>query len=306
MLAPCPHCGFLVALIVSRDSAAQLCPRCNHAIGEKGPPEAAPRTEAASRSAPAKAGPAEAAPMPLASPSQPTQPRSEADRDPGPAAPGQDNDSGPAEDDRGCDPAVAGATAEAATVAAPVSSTGSAGKAGPHRRGSRSLAPSFTRQRKMKPKRSAGWPPRAVIGILAVALLFQVLLAQRAQLAADARWRPTVSAVCGVLGCDLPPWHQPAAFTMLSRTVQPMVDHPGLLLVSASFRNDARWAQAWPKLELTLSNHNGLPVARRIFTAAEYRGAPPAYGLAPGQSAGVRFTVVEPSATSVAFRFDFH
>ena len=28
MFVPCPHCGFLVALIVSRDGAAQHCPRC--------------------------------------------------------------------------------------------------------------------------------------------------------------------------------------------------------------------------------------------------------------------------------------
>ena len=32
MFVPCPHCGFPLALIVSKDGAAQNCPRCDGAL----------------------------------------------------------------------------------------------------------------------------------------------------------------------------------------------------------------------------------------------------------------------------------
>lgn len=36
MFVPCPHCGFLVALIVDADAVGQRCPRCDRALHEEG------------------------------------------------------------------------------------------------------------------------------------------------------------------------------------------------------------------------------------------------------------------------------
>ena len=145
----------------------------------------------------------------------------------------------------------------------------------------------------------------AVSGLAAL-LGLQLLLAQRAELAASERWRPAISTVCMVLGCEVPLWHQPTAYTMLARDVQPALDRAGVLQVKASFRNDARWPQAWPTLQLQLTDVNGQAVAARILPPAEYHsddGAPPP--LAPGQSASVAFQVAEPATPIVAFNFDF-
>ena len=60
----------------------------------------------------------------------------------------------------------------------------------------------------------------AGIGVLALALVLQILLANRASLAADARWRPVVGGLCSVAGCTLPPWREPDAFTMIERDVR--------------------------------------------------------------------------------------
>ena len=169
-------------------------------------------------------------------------------------------------------------------------------------------APSFLRGDR-HPPRPALRERRLVlagIAVLTVALVLQVLLADRARLAADARWRPVVSGLCAALGCDLPPWREPAAFTMLERDVRAHPTAAGALRVSASFRNDARWPQPWPTLLLTLSDVDGRVVGARAFAPADYlEGTAAAGRLAPGQRASVALDVLEPAPDIVAFTFDF-
>ena len=146
------------------------------------------------------------------------------------------------------------------------------------------------------------WP---LIALLALLLALQILLADRAKLGEDPRWRPLVEAVCGTLHCSLPPWRQPEAFTMLDRKVRPASQPAGALRVDATFRNDARWAQAWPALELALSDADGRVLGSRVFQPADYLGAAPTTTLSPGQSAQITFMVQEPAPGTVAFSFEF-
>jgi hypothetical protein len=194
-------------------------------------------------------------------------------------------------------PVVAPASAppQPATVIAPASATTPS-----------AAAPSFARAR------TAGVPlhrrHRAVAATAGLSLLLalQLLLAQRDQLAARPGWRPAMTSLCSLLRCRLPPWREPTAFTMLSRHVRPHPEAPGTLLVDASFRNDARWPQPWPRLMLTLSDVDGRTVGARSFVAREYLGASPTQSeLAPGQTAALTLAVVEPAPNVVAFHFDF-
>jgi hypothetical protein len=167
--------------------------------------------------------------------------------------------------------------------------------------------PAFTRAPRAPAAhtRIAAWQWIAMI-VLSLGLMLQVLVADRARLAADPAWRPLVAGVCGALGCSVPPWRQPAAFTMLSRDVRPMPGAPGALRVQATFRNDARWAQPWPALLISLSDADGRVVGARVFTAAEYVDAAATQeDLAPGQSARIVLQLREPDAAVVAFSFDF-
>ena len=145
------------------------------------------------------------------------------------------------------------------------------------------------------------WP---LIALLALLLGLQILLADRARLAADPGWRPVVENLCGALGCTLPAWHEPTAFLMLDRQIRP-ADTPGALRVDATFRNDARWAQDWPALQLALSDADGRVLGSAVFTPEQYLGAAPATRLAPGQSAQASFLVREPAPGTVAFSFEF-
>lgn len=149
------------------------------------------------------------------------------------------------------------------------------------------------------------WLAPVVILALVASLLLQVLLADRARFAASATWRPLLTTLCGTLGCQLPPWHDPAAFVLLTRDVRAHPGHAGVLRVTATFRNDARWAQAWPQLQLRLSDINGQDIASRGFTAEQYLADTPHSPLiASGQTATIRLDVREPATEAVSFAFD--
>lgn len=167
-----------------------------------------------------------------------------------------------------------------------------------------SRTPSFAlRDRPVAPRRRG-----EVVASIALVLLLagQLFLAERATLAARAQWRPLVAAACDAIGCSLPPWREPAAFVMLARDVIAVPQRPGVLRVQASFRNDARWAQPWPALVLTLSDADNRTLGTRRFEPRDYLGdAPAASLLVPGQASQLAFDIVEPAPNVVAFDFRF-
>lgn len=168
-------------------------------------------------------------------------------------------------------------------------------------------APRFAVADLPTPARPLPWGWWAITLCLAAALMLQLVLADRARLAGDAAWRPRLLAVCGVLGCSLPAWHEPDAFRVTNREVRPHPTAPGVLLVTTSFRNDARWPQAWPLMEVALHDLDGQALGLRRFEPSEYLGSPPASAMiAPGQSAIATLEILDPGKRAVAFNFDFH
>ena len=284
MLLPCPHCGYAVALILPSQAkgprgGAQHCPRCDGTLRVEAPDAVAPlqrdTTAQANASDPMVSGAADSANAALAN----------------------------APDVGSCLPDRSTAAANAAT-AAPCArdTTPSAPRTARARR-----VPSFLRGRAPATAADPAWPRVTAIVALGLLLVLQLLLAQRHELAASARWRPWVASLCNALPCEIPAWHEPRAFTMLDRSVQPSRTMAGVLLVEASFRNDARWPQPWPTLVLSLSDVEGHEVGSRAFAPAEYRQDPVGADdpLAPGQSATLRLQVHEPAPRIVAFTFDF-
>lgn len=171
-------------------------------------------------------------------------------------------------------------------------------------------APSFIAARPTPhaaPTADHRWLVIGALAVLSLSLLLQILLADRARLAEDAQWRPLLSTLCNALGCTLPPWREPGALALVARDVRPDPARPGVLRVSATFRNDARWSQAWPRMALTLSDVDGRAVGTRTFAPREYLGDEPDDAvLSSGQSAMIRLDVIEPAANVVAFSFEFH
>lgn len=302
MFINCPSCRALVATDPATDLPPERCPRC--AVKLRGDPAAETALDAAAAGDDdARSGVAAAiaevfdghdadevdpAARPAVSLATLLEPAIDATPDPV-AEPCQDTADTPADPPQAAPPGPHQATARRAT-----------GRA----------APSFARRRRDAGGPSVAgrrWPiPAAIIG-LCLLLAVQWLLADRARLAADPGWRPVVAGTCAVLRCRLPPWHEPAAFVLLERDVRPHPDARDTLRITASFRNDARWAQAWPEVVLTLSDIDGRPLGTRAFTAAEYLAAAPSSALVDsGQGAVIHIDVVEPGPGAVSFAFDFH
>jgi predicted Zn finger-like uncharacterized protein len=167
------------------------------------------------------------------------------------------------------------------------------------------IVPSFVRPPPVRPRGGGRWLAAAVV--LTLTLAVQIVFAQREELAGDARWRAWLEPLCTRLGCDLPPWRDPAQLTLAAHAIGPHPSVPDALMVTATLRNDAPWPQAWPLLELTMSDLGGKPVAMRRFTVAEYLGGMPDQpALDPGQSAVAQLEIADPGKEAVAFAFDFH
>jgi hypothetical protein len=299
MFTNCRHCNALVATDPATDEPPERCPRC-----------------AGTLRAPAATGmertPMDSPPAGSVDAGEVGAPTATADAPPSGNTSGQD-DTAPAQAppaDPVQDTAPAPANADAMPAGADVPGEGTVpAPAPPPRATPRKPEPSFVAPRRARPSVPSRnrWGIPAAIGALSLLLALQVVLADRERLAMEAGWRPLLATLCGAFGCDLPAWREPAAFTLLGREVRPHPSRPGVLRATATFRNDARWPQAWPTLVLTLSDVDGRVAGTRAFAAHEYLGATPADAtLASGQSAMIRLDVVEPAASVVAFSFEFH
>lgn len=341
MFAACPHCQFLVARHPLTRALPPACPRCGKPLEDAVPAAPAPPPSLASylHATPAAedAAPAAAADAPQDLPAaesgagEATAATADATPDDTPTAasgPASD-DMAPASVDAESIGSIAGARDDArddgvdadrdgAAATGAASGDASSVEALPAEiprtvatpspaRAKPATSPRFVRSARTTPvhARTARWQWTAV-AVLALLLFVQVLVADRARLSMQAGWRPLVSALCDALGCDVPTWREPQAFAMLSRDVRPVPGAPGTLHAQATFRNDARWAQAWPVIVLTLKDADGRTLGARALQPQDYLGgAAPTAAIGPGQSAQVAVRVHEPSANVVAFSFDF-
>ena len=311
MFYSCPHCRELVATDRQTRLPPALCPRCGGVLREPDAPTEVPSSSVdgglsfasflRGDETDATEAPATGAPPPASAPA------SASVADPAPARQPEVQDAGTATH---AESAIPGTVDERAAIEP--DSAAPAPFLPPHTFSPApsafdSHAPSFMRRpaSTATPAHVSKWQWMAVL-VLATLLLVQVLVADRARLAAEAGWRPLIITLCDALGCSVPAWHQPGAISMLSRDVSPIAGSNGGLDVRATFRTDARWAQRWPVLLLSLSDADGRVLGSRAFLPGEYLGADTTQTeLAPGQSARVTLKLQEPDPGVVAFSFDF-
>jgi len=164
--------------------------------------------------------------------------------------------------------------------------------------------PAFVATSPAAPRPWLRWASSALL--LALILGLQVIAAQRAELAADPRYRPWLARACATLGCTLPPWREPAALQLLAREIGPHPSVPNALLVTATMRNPGPWPQTWPQLELALADLDGRALGLRRFSPAEYLGGEPQVAaLASAETVMLRLELADPGKQAVAFAFEF-
>lgn len=169
----------------------------------------------------------------------------------------------------------------------------------------RGTLPTFARSHRTPSRGNRGW--LVASAVLLLTLGAQIAWSQRANWIDDGRVRNLLEPLCAKLHCQLPLRHDIASLELLSRDIQPHPSVHDALIISATLRNDAPFAQAWPTVEVALSDLDDKPIAMRRFLPRDYLADARAInqGIAAGASSSLVFEVVDPGHNAVAFEFRF-
>ena len=115
------------------------------------------------------------------------------------------------------------------------------------------------------------WPFVFAALLLLLTLTGQVAYQFRAELAVAApSLRPLLEAACTYLDCDIPLPRHAELVSIEASDLQSDPARGGMLLLSATLKNRAAYAQAWPLLEITLTDTQDAAVVRRVLQPADY------------------------------------
>lgn len=109
--------------------------------------------------------------------------------------------------------------------------------------------------------------------------------------------KPHAEALCEALGCRVPLPRRAELLSIEASDLQADSAHPGVMVLTASLRNRAPFAQTPPALELTLTDTQDQPVARRVLTSDDYLG--------PGTLAGSGASALIPAGTEIPVKVFF-
>ena len=150
----------------------------------------------------------------------------------------------------------------------------------------------------------------AVAVLLLVVLAAQGLFLFRGELAAAVpEARPLLETACARLGCEVPLPRLADRLSIEASDLQALdPTRPGRVVLTATIRNRATTLQAWPMLELTLTNARDQVAARKVFTPEEYLdGADPNRGVAANGEASLRLELDTGDIVAAGYRiYLFH
>lgn len=121
--------------------------------------------------------------------------------------------------------------------------------------------------------------------------------------------RPVFVAACELLGCRITLPYKIDLIGIDASDLAPDEKRPGTLHLTATLRNRAPYAQAWPHLEITLTDAQERPLLRRALEPAQY--LPAELALAEGFPArseqAVQLTLTATDVPAIGYRlYVFH
>lgn len=123
---------------------------------------------------------------------------------------------------------------------------------------------------KSKEKRPA-WPWAVASIVLLLVMILQSMYFFRVELAARMPGlKPLLVSYCNLLQCRVTLPRETDLVSIESSDLEADPTQASVITLTATLRNRASYAQAYPSLELTLNDINDKPVARRIFHPADY------------------------------------
>ena len=123
-------------------------------------------------------------------------------------------------------------------------------------------------------------------------------------LSSDHKLRPYVQLFCQYTNCKLEPLRSVQSFKLIKRNIYSHPNQKGELIISAVFKNDAPFSQAYPKIRISMSDIQGNLVAQRIFSAGEYLTIPNQQML-KGSTATLSLNIIDPGHNALTFELEF-
>lgn len=151
------------------------------------------------------------------------------------------------------------------------------------------------------------WLMVSLVLVGALLLVGQVLVFQFASWSQNPSLRGIYSALCPVVGCELPPLKALDRMESRNLSVRSHPDVPDALAVDTVIVNNAEFAQAFPVIELTFKDIDGKVVAGRRFDPEEYLAGElkGAKNIASRTPVRIRLEIKDPGPTAVSYKMDF-
>ena len=153
--------------------------------------------------------------------------------------------------------------------------------------------------------RNLAWLWGLGIGLLLMGAIGQGAFVFRTELAMSyPNLRPQFIEWCRSLGCDMPLPKKSDLIGIEASELRPSPQGKNLLQLVATLRNRAGFPQAWPHLELTLTDTDDKPLARRVFSPREFLPAKAdgATGFPAGGDMALSLTLDPTSLTAAGYR----
>jgi predicted Zn finger-like uncharacterized protein len=149
-----------------------------------------------------------------------------------------------------------------------------------------------------QPLKTAAWILAAFV--LVGGTLWQAKTYYLGSLSQVSALRPHLDSLCDIFSCSIPPRRAFNLIDLVGTSVNTHPETPGALRVSVNLVNQADFEQAYPPLEITLSDKNGRVVGRRTYLPEEYL-ADGASLLVPKVVQEVDLDLAQPSENAVGY-----
>lgn len=117
--------------------------------------------------------------------------------------------------------------------------------------------------------------------------------------------KPYLEQYCEILNCTIPLPQQAELLSIESSDMQmDTAQHPGVITLTATVRNQAPFPQAFPAFELTLTDTQDRTLASRIFTPSEYleENVNPSKAIAPSNKISVTLYIDSGDLNAAGYR----
>jgi len=119
--------------------------------------------------------------------------------------------------------------------------------------------------------------------------------------------RMLLEKLCHYAHCQVPQQRDLSLITITQRQITSHPDNAEALLAQLTIKNQAPFSQPYPILTLSLSTTDGLLIARRSFSPAQYLPSSHNHALlmSPGFSQQIKLEIEDPGIGVTSFEFDF-